>query len=205
MLDRDQFSQLFEVGEVIESGAGAHRKDAANLKILAIENEFIRYQSLKSASKNRIRYSYLQMLIDSFDELDQQAIQKSVNEVLKKAGFPANYSTENYSYTLAKAYHQRRNKMFLLFGEESSAVESFLAIDGEFIEGARVSVQVERIERDVRARKKCIDHFGAVCCACDFNFEIAYGPIGKGFIHVHHHRTQLAKLSGALRRFLKPS
>jgi hypothetical protein len=53
------FSQAFRVGEVIESGAGPNRKNAARLKILGIEDEFVRHQSIVSASKSRMKYSYI--------------------------------------------------------------------------------------------------------------------------------------------------
>jgi hypothetical protein len=53
------FSQVFRIGEVIESGAGPNRKNAARLKILAIEDEFFRHQPILRASKSRIKYSYI--------------------------------------------------------------------------------------------------------------------------------------------------
>lgn len=58
----------------------------------------------------------------------------------------------------------------------------------DFIEGAKKTVAVNRYERDPKARKACIKHFGSRCAVCDLNFEERYGEIGKGFIHVHHKR-----------------
>lgn len=55
-----------------------------------------------------------------------------------------------------------------------------------FPEGARLKVLVNKYERNTRARKKCIEHFGVVCKACDFGFEENYGEVGEGFIHIHH-------------------
>jgi 5-methylcytosine-specific restriction enzyme A len=54
------------------------------------------------------------------------------------------------------------------------------------IEGAVERVSVNRYERDPEARAKAIEHYGAACKACGLDFETAYGPIGEGFIHVHH-------------------
>ncbi len=54
------------------------------------------------------------------------------------------------------------------------------------IEGAKVTVTVNKYERSAEARKKCIDHYGCYCHICGMNFEDIYGEIGKGFIHVHH-------------------
>jgi bifunctional DNA-binding transcriptional regulator/antitoxin component of YhaV-PrlF toxin-antitoxin module len=53
-------------------------------------------------------------------------------------------------------------------------------------EGARVSVFVNRFERNRKARGDCIKVFGTGCQVCGFDFEKCYGKIGKGFIHVHH-------------------
>lgn len=56
----------------------------------------------------------------------------------------------------------------------------------EFIEGATQQVLVNRYERDPHARSACIQHWGAVCYVCRFDFQQTYGDMGLGFIHVHH-------------------
>ncbi|GAA4270438.1 HNH endonuclease [Hyunsoonleella aestuarii] len=53
-------------------------------------------------------------------------------------------------------------------------------------EGYLKSVLVNKFERSIKARNECIDYYGAICAACEFDFEDKYGDIGKGFIHVHH-------------------
>lgn len=58
----------------------------------------------------------------------------------------------------------------------------------QYVEGARKQIRVNAYERDPKARKKCIEHFGPNCSVCDFNFKARYGEIGDGFIHVHHLR-----------------
>lgn len=55
-----------------------------------------------------------------------------------------------------------------------------------FIEGAVQRVFVNRYERDPFAREQCIARHGCRCEACGFDFEKAYGELGRGFIHVHH-------------------
>jgi 5-methylcytosine-specific restriction enzyme A len=55
-------------------------------------------------------------------------------------------------------------------------------------EGAVTQVLVNRYERDRAARAACIAHHGTTCVVCRFDFEQAYGPIGRNFIHVHHLR-----------------
>lgn len=60
-------------------------------------------------------------------------------------------------------------------------------IDGEnYIEGAKHSVTVNAYERNKNARQKCIEHYGAKCVICGFDFSEFYQGIGNGFIHVHH-------------------
>jgi 5-methylcytosine-specific restriction protein A len=62
-------------------------------------------------------------------------------------------------------------------------------------EGAAVQVLVNGYERNDKARRACIAHYGACCQVCHFDFEAQYGPMGRGVIHVHH-RTQLAHRDG---------
>ena len=57
---------------------------------------------------------------------------------------------------------------------------------GDVPEGAKTRVEVNRYERDRRARDECIQYHGATCQVCDLDFEKRYGPIGHGFINVHH-------------------
>jgi len=56
----------------------------------------------------------------------------------------------------------------------------------ELTERGKISVLVNRFERNRQARAECIKSFGTACSVCGFDFEKRYGNIGKGFIHVHH-------------------
>lgn len=67
-----------------------------------------------------------------------------------------------------------------------------------FPEGALSRVEVNRYERDPRARKACLHHWGYRCAVCKFSFEDRYGPLGQDFIHVHHLR-ELSKVSAGYR------
>ena len=53
-------------------------------------------------------------------------------------------------------------------------------------EGSVTTVTVNKFERSPKARRECIDHYGAKCSACGIDFGERYGKHGKGFIHVHH-------------------
>ena len=70
---------------------------------------------------------------------------------------------------------------YTLLSDEENEVS-----DEDYYEGTRIKRLVNKFERDTKARDKCIEHYGAVCRACKFDFKEEYGEIGKGFIHVHH-------------------
>ncbi len=55
-----------------------------------------------------------------------------------------------------------------------------------FYEGASRQISINSYERNPRARKACIEHYGYSCFVCGFDFASKYGDIGKDFIHVHH-------------------
>ena len=53
-------------------------------------------------------------------------------------------------------------------------------------EGAIKSVTVNKYERNVEAREKCISHYGCKCFACGLVLQDKYGEEAQGFIQVHH-------------------
>lgn len=53
-------------------------------------------------------------------------------------------------------------------------------------EGIKEKVTINKYERNPKARKECINHYGYNCKVCGMNFEEEYGVVGKNFIHVHH-------------------
>ena len=53
-------------------------------------------------------------------------------------------------------------------------------------EGAASEIVINAYERDPRARRECLEAHGYRCAVCSFDFEQTYGPIGEGYIHVHH-------------------
>lgn len=73
-----------------------------------------------------------------------------------------------------------------------SIIESFFFFPEEvdenqpFYEGAVNQIYVNAYERNLQARKKCIDHYGPICYVCGFDFCKFYGIVGKEYIHVHH-------------------
>ena len=55
-----------------------------------------------------------------------------------------------------------------------------------FSEGTLERVEVNRYERDRRARRLCLARWGYRCSVCDLDFGERYGDLGQDFIHVHH-------------------
>jgi len=53
-------------------------------------------------------------------------------------------------------------------------------------EGAKTKITVNKYERNLEARAKCLEKYKYDCYICSFNFEKTYGETGKEFIHVHH-------------------
>ena len=47
-------------------------------------------------------------------------------------------------------------------------------------------IVVNIYERDLLARKACIDNWGYKCSVCGFDFEERYGDLGKDYVAVHH-------------------
>lgn len=61
------------------------------------------------------------------------------------------------------------------------------ALGGDrFVEGATRQIVVNAYERDPKARRACIAHYGYKCAACDMTFEARYGSDVARVIHVHH-------------------
>lgn len=58
--------------------------------------------------------------------------------------------------------------------------------EGLYKEGSVKKITVNRYERSKKARAACLAYFGYNCMACGFNFELAYGPLGRNQIHIHH-------------------
>jgi hypothetical protein len=59
-------------------------------------------------------------------------------------------------------------------------------VDPSLREGARTTITVNTFERNPKARKKCLEHYGSQCVICGINFGSFYGSEADGFIHVHH-------------------
>ncbi|MEO7299119.1 MAG: hypothetical protein ABI042_11160 [Verrucomicrobiota bacterium] len=91
--------------------------------------------------------------------------------------------------TIRPARKNRRDDGYLL-PEEIEKEESH-----SLYEGAKRLIEVNAYERNPKARRECIAHYGSSCCICKFIFAEGYGQVGAGLIHVHHLRrlSQIAE------------
>lgn len=92
-------------------------------------------------------------------------------------------STGNNMYNTALMH-------FSKFIQGTFAINSFIypeEIDtNQLSEGCKKVITINTHERNTLARKKCIEHYGAICAVCGFNFSEKYGNAFTGIIHVHH-------------------
>ncbi|WP_239616372.1 HNH endonuclease [Cohnella mopanensis] len=89
---------------------------------------------------------------------------------------------------------ERESMLFEWAGKLLGMVLSLLPLEEESIEeealglpeGALTRVEVNIYERSSINRQICIMLCGCICKVCEFDFERTYGPMGRGYIHVHH-------------------
>ena len=80
---------------------------------------------------------------------------------------------------------------FKIFQSEETKITQEELEQEFYIEGAVINRQVNIYERDIRARERCLQFYKKTkgrlfCQICNFDFEKAYGEIGKDYIHIHH-------------------
>lgn len=90
---------------------------------------------------------------------------------------------KRHASTLTSSLHHYANYL-----QHNGAYEPTTLLDSPdtYTEGRVTYVHAVGYERNQEARKACIQHYGCRCAVCGFDFEQAYGEIGKGFIEVHH-------------------
>ena len=127
-------------------------------------------------------------------ELFASGIQKSINTLKNPQlkGYISNILRECSSeLNISFSHIEREKNAGEFFREILDQLDSFplpeeFTDEESLIEGLAVKISVNRYERNQQARQLCIDHYGASCCVCDFDFRSVYGNIGKDYIHVHH-------------------
>ena len=108
-----------------------------------------------------------------------------LNEVLKKLKNNkewANYSQRSGSTFTSSLKHYIN---FLNYRKDHVIPQPPCSPDS-YKEGKVSYVHAIGYERNQKARKACIAHYGYKCTVCGFDFEKIYGANGKDFIEVHH-------------------
>jgi 5-methylcytosine-specific restriction protein A len=105
---------------------------------------------------------------------------KFITRILHPSEFSAGHDKKCFKTLIDLGFHivEKENVSDDFFNDTE--------IDETYKEGKSVSIVVNKYERDLTARKKCIEHYGTNCQICNFDFLATYGRVGKDFIHVHH-------------------
>lgn len=108
-------------------------------------------------------------------------------------------AAEEYSFRMRPALARALARLNLATSRRSTpsrvAPCSSRSNSDDLYEGVIFRSQVTGWERNREARRQCVEHFGAVCQACNFSFSKRYGAFAGEFIEVHH-TTQYAKRQG---------
>ena len=99
-------------------------------------------------------------------------------QVIPKLGFKIKRVPKNLEVEFTKRYWTSA-KSGQYFPDEIPEPETVT-------EGAKQTVVVNKYERNLAARIKCIEKWGVSCAVCNFHFEQTYGSRGASYIHVHH-------------------
>lgn len=86
------------------------------------------------------------------------------------------------------SYELKRYVPKPIYGDEVLHLPEEVPERAALFEGSKRTVTINAYERNPKARRECIDHYGTNCIVCGFNFVEAYGEVGRGFIHIHHLR-----------------
>lgn len=96
------------------------------------------------------------------------------------------YNTGNRMYSRGMKHYGEFLQFHMTENEHIYYSEELLENEAQYIEGATKIITVNAYERDVNARKKCLEYHGSNCKICGFNSTKIYGKEFKDKIHVHH-------------------
>ena len=126
---------------------------------------------------------------------DLQSVEPFNMEDVQKRERPYRFNMGNYLYVeevdevaVLDWIYDRERYAVVYPDEESSNLQGHT-------EGMKKTVTVNVYERNPIARQLCIEHYGATCYCCDFNFGKTYGAKFEGKIHVHH-RKKVSETDG---------
>ncbi len=150
------FSEDWEISEKGRAQP-AYPQSREHIRLIEEEDYELRTFPIKYSDANKDKEGYGPAKIKDFDPI-------LTSKTLKKVG---------------NSWYASDDELGYLLPEEVDTPQ-------QFFEGASKQVSVNTYERNPDARAKCIAIYGYTCSVCSFDFEIAYGDIGKNYIHVHH-------------------
>ncbi len=130
----------------------------------------------KEAYTNSLKNNYARLKLVKQGDSDELILDKLIEQGLKAAPQKGCKIDKKLASYIDK-YMNNYNHCNLFPNED---------IPKNYYEGSVVRVIVNKYERNYKARRECIKHYGSKCMICGFDFEKVYGEIGKDFIHVHH-------------------
>ena len=115
-------------------------------------------------------------------------LKKEFDEVLKdyslNPGKENGYPSIKFTKIFGNTYEVEFIGLDLLNDESINPLET-IETENE-VEGKQKKIYTTKYERSYKNREKAIKIHGTRCMVCDFDFEEAYGELGKDFIEVHH-------------------
>jgi 5-methylcytosine-specific restriction protein A len=129
---------------------------------------------------------YLNFRPDAFLNMDVYPLLNPEKDVSNQFNWKPQVSGIEIPISIAETLEEKWAIHLKLLKLSSNSVSKGKDVPLLYTEGKQSTITINRYERDPKARLACINHYGAKCCVCDFDFESFYGEIGAGFIHVHH-------------------
>ena len=114
---------------------------------------------------------------DSWQSFDLSATRLGIGSNL---GFP------DLQSAFIETTHLFLSLIMTLLPTQEAQGDEFPLFEAGLPEGAKTRIEVNKYERSAFNRSVCLAVHGAVCKACGFTFSTFYGPIGSGFIEIHH-------------------
>lgn len=169
----------------------AFTRDEIVLCIYAARYDIAEIGGLDAIHSMRMRSpSSIRMKIQNIVAMcDEEGISRSSNEHAL-SGLPTGEAGRRTNWDLLSQYvtvpqDQHLNECQFIIAKGYTWPGEFTK-KPTFREGSTRQVVVNAYERNSVARQQCINHHGATCVVCGFNFLAVFGPEADGFIHVHH-------------------
>jgi predicted HNH restriction endonuclease len=166
-----------------------HVLKGKSLELLGRLNDAISCGATAKEISNIFGYSDFPPVNSIIGKLGKR-IQKSVNPKTTTGNWntiaDGKQTERGFVWVLKKELRDALLELGMINKQESKVFPEEVSQDMRFPEGSVKKITVNAYERNQTARKLCIKYQGSICKVCNFDFERAYGALGKGFIHVHH-------------------